>query len=479
MFFFIPLLLFGWVPIVIFLYRQLPPQRALVISFIAAYLFLPVYDYLLPGLPVYGKMSATCYATVIAILCYDINIFKRFRPSLMDIPMLFWIASALISSLTNGLSFYDGFRAASERIAIWAVPYFFGRVYLNSLSGLRQLAVGIFTGGILYAPLCLIEFKMSPFLHAKLYGIAANDHSWGQSIRKGGYRPVLFTVHGLSVALWMMAATLIGVWLWQSGSLRRVHNISMKWFVPPLLFIIVLIQSTGALLYLIISLIALYISKWLRTSAIVIVLIGMTLSYLYVATTGNFNGDEVVQFISTAINPERAQSLEFRLDNEKALVAKARQRMLFGWSGWGRSRVYNEWGLDASVTDSWWVITFGVNGIFGLVSGTTVLLLPVTLFMFYYPARTWSHPKIAPVAAIVLVIVSYMIDNLLNAITMPVFVLGVGGLSGLIAKELTGEQLGEEGIPLSMADHFLIEQSQTVYYLPTQIDSDIDSNDVN
>lgn len=455
MFLFVPLLLFGWIPVVIFLYRHLLPQRALVISFVTAYLFLPVYDYLLPGLPVYGKMSATCYATLIAILCYDINILKKFRPSLIDIPMLFWISSALISSITNGLSLYDGFRAASERIAIWAVPYFLGRVYLNSLSGLRQLAIGIFTGGVLYAPLCLIEFKMSPFLHARVYGIAANDYAWGQSIRKGGYRPILFTVHGLSVALWMMAATLIGVWLWQSGSLHRFWNISMKWLVPPLLFIMVLIQSSGALLYLILSLIALYVAKWLRTSLIVMLLIGMISSYLYIATTGNFDGDQIVTFISTAINPERAQSLEYRLDNEKALVAKARQRMIFGWAGWGRSRIYNEWGLDASVTDSWWVIVFGVNGIFGLVSGTTVLLLPVVLFIFYYPARTWSDPKIAPAAAIALVLVSYMVDNLLNAITMPVFVLGVGGLSGLMAKELEADSSGRDGVHLSVADNFL------------------------
>lgn len=445
MFLFVPLLLFGWIPVVIFLYHYLLPQRALVISFVAAYLFLPVYDYLLPGLPAYGKMSATCYATLIAILCYDINILKKFRPSLIDIPMLFWISSALISSITNGLNLYDGFRAASERIIIWAVPYFLGRVYLNSLSGLRQLAIGIFTGGILYAPLCLIEFKMSPFLHAKVYGIAANDYAWGQSIRKGGYRPILFTVHGLSVALWMMAATLIGVWLWQSGSLHRFWNISMKWLVPPLLFIMVLIQSSGALLYLILSLIALYIARWLRTSLMVILIIGMISSYLYIATTGNFDGDQIVTFISTAINPERAQSLEYRLDNEKALVAKARQRMIFGWAGWGRSRIYNEWGLDASVTDSWWVIVFGANGIFGLVSGTTVLLLPVVLFIFYYPAKTWSHPKIAPTAAIALVLVSYMVDNLFNAMTMPVFVLGVGGLSGLMAKELEADSSGRDG----------------------------------
>ena len=148
--------------------------------------------------------------------------------------------------------------------------------------------------------------------------------------------------------------------------------------------------------------------------------------------------------------------------------------MLFGWAGWGRSRIYNEWGQDASVTDSWWVITFGVNGIFGLVSGTLVLLLPVILFILYYPAKTWSHPKIAPAAALSLILVSYMIDNLLNAITMPVFVLGVGALSGLLAKELEADQLGENGVNLSVGDNFLAEQLQEKHYLLNQIQYDKD-----
>jgi hypothetical protein len=472
MFFLIPLLLFGWLPFVIFLYWCLPPRRALVISFITAYLFLPVYDYVLPGLPFYGKTSATCYATVIAVLFYDIKCFKSFAPSLIDLPMMFWCTAPFIASMSNGLGPYDGFRAASERIALWLVPYFFGRVYLNSLSGLRELAIGIFAGGLLYAPLCLLEFKISPILHARVYGISVSEHAWGQSIRKGGYRPILFTVHGLSVALWMMAATLIGVWLWQSGSLRRFWNISMKWLVPPLLFIMVLIQSTGALMCVILGLVALFTAKWLRTSMVVLLLIGMISSYLYVATTGSFNGDQVISAVSTAINPDRAESLQFRLDQEKGLVVKARQRMIFGWAGWGRSRIFNEWGRDISVTDSWWVIVFGTTGIYGVVSGTMVLLLPTALFTYYYPARTWSHPKVAPAAAIAVILVNYMIDNLANAIAMPVLFLAVGGLSGLIAKEVETNHLGKDGIALSVADNFLPESRQSQHDLLTKVGSD-------
>jgi hypothetical protein len=458
--FLIPLTLLGWVPVVLFLYHHLPPQRALIISFIAAFLFLPVFNYAIPGLPIYNKMSATCYATVIALLFYDIDRFKAFRPSLVDIPMALWCSAPFIASVTNGLGPYDGFRSASETIAVWSVPYFLGRVYLNDLSGLRQLAIGIFAGGVLYAPLCLIEFRMGPFLHAKLYGIASNNTAFMQSVRKGGYRPVLFTIHGLAVAIWMMAATLIGFWLWRSGALKRLWNISMKWLVFLLVFVLVIMQSIGALLYFVISVFVLSTAKNLRVPILVLVLIWMISSYLYVATTGNFEGDKIVSFFSSTISPDRGQSLEYRLDQEKLLVAKARQRMMFGWAGNGRSRVYDEWGKDLAITDSWWVIVFGSNGVFGLVSGTVVLLLPTTLFSFYYPASTWSHPRIAPAAAIALMLVCYMIDNLLNAMTVPVFILATGGLSGLMATQLEGNNLGNDGISLSVADDFLGDSSQ-------------------
>ncbi len=458
--FLIPLTLLGWFPVVLFLYRYLPPQRALIISFIGAFLFLPVFNYAIPGLPIYNKMSATCYATVIALLFYDLDRFKAFRPSLVDIPMALWCSAPFIASVTNGLGPYDGFRSASETIAVWSVPYFLGRVYLNDLSGLRQLAIGIFGGGLLYAPLCLIEFRMGPFLHAKIYGIASNNSALMQSVRKGGYRPVLFTIHGLAVAIWMMAATLIGFWLWRSGALKRFWNISMKWLVFLLVFILVIMQSIGALLYFVISAFVLSTAQKLRVPILVLMLIWMISSYLYVATTGNFNGDKVVDFFSATISPDRGQSLEYRLDQEKLLVAKARQRMMFGWAGNGRSRVYDEWGKDLAITDSWWVIIFGSSGIFGLASGTVVLLLPATLFSFYYPASTWSHPKIAPAAAIALMLVCYMIDNLLNAMTVPVFLLATGGLSGLMATELEGNNLGNDGISLSVADKILADSSQ-------------------
>src|SRR5690606_33436719 len=43
-----------------------------------------------------------------------------------------------------------------------------------------------------------------------------------------------------------------------------------------------------------------------------------------------------------SMSAERSQSLGFRFENEDRLLEHARQRLFFGWGGWGRNRVYNE-----------------------------------------------------------------------------------------------------------------------------------------
>ncbi len=53
--------LFGWVPLVLVLFAVLPPRRAVIFSFLIAWLFLPMSHLKLDGIPDYNKMSAACF----------------------------------------------------------------------------------------------------------------------------------------------------------------------------------------------------------------------------------------------------------------------------------------------------------------------------------------------------------------------------------------------------------------------------------
>lgn len=427
--------MFGWIPVVLALFAQLPPRRAVVIAFIMAWLFLPVARYDIPVLPDYTKMSATCAGILLAAFLFDNQRIMAFRPSLVDTPMLLWIVSPFISSLSNDLGLWDALAALFEQTVGWGMPYFIGRIYLSDNDGLRYLARAIFIGGLAYIPLCLLESRISPQLHRMLYGFMAH-YDFSQTYRMGGWRPMVFMSHGLMVGVWMMAATLNGFWMYRNKALEDLSaRLQLKYTIPLLLFTAAWIRSFGAFLLLLIGLGLLYITKRIRTRMLVAafmmlppLVMGTAILEMPIAQVG--------ADIIAAINPDRAASLQFRIDNEHILVEKALQQPIFGWGGWGRSRVYNQFGEDISVTDSLWIITLGEKGIFGLASMSLVFFVAVVLFLKRYRAHRWHEPDVCHVASLAIMLGLYAMDNLINAMENPIFILTAGGLTGaMIAPE--------------------------------------------
>jgi hypothetical protein len=427
-----------WIPIILYLFQRYPAQQAVIIGFITAWLFLPQAEFPLPGLPDYTKISATCYGVLLASVIYDFKRFKRFQFSLIDLPMLIWCICPFFSSLSNDLGIYDGIAAIVSQTITWGIPYFLGRIYLDNLAGLSKLAFGIFIGGIVYIPLCLIEVRFSPQLHRIVYGYHA--HSFAQTMRYGGFRPTVFMQHGLEVGMWMMAATLIGIWLWKAGCIKQIYGIPISWLVVALLVTFIFLKSTGAYLLLFLGIIILLIAWQFNTSITMILLILAITFYLGQNTiTSEHFTNQFINSLENVFPADRIRSLQFRLDNEMILKEKAQQRILFGWGGWGRNRVYDyNWEnelVDISIADSLWIITFGINGLVGLVSLFSVFFTPIISFITICPSSNWSRREIAPVAALVVVLTLYTLDCLLNAMINPIFIVAFGGITGLVTKK--------------------------------------------
>ena len=431
------LVLLGWIPLVLYLFNRFPAQRAVVVSYVTGFLFLPeVISYpIAQGIPAYNKESATSYCILLATFLYDSKRFSSFKLGLLDVPMLIWCLCPIATQLSNGLS---PISPTLNKIVTWGLPYFFGRIYLNDLAGLRQLAVGIFAGGMIYVPLCLLEMRIAPTLHLRLYGTHARA-DFAQTIRYGGYRPTVFLVHGLWVGLWMMAATLIGIWLWRTKVIKQLKGIPIRRLVVVLVITFILVKSTGAYIYLAIGTVILFTAGWLRSKIPILLLIAALSTYLYLGATGTlYSIPQVASFVSEALGSEndRTGSLAFRIANEEILSQKARQRMILGWGDSGGNRVYDEEGRDISVTDSLWIIAYGSQGLVGLISFTASLFAATLGFCFSrYSPSTWSNPKVAPAAALALVLILYMLDSALNAMVCPVFMLASGGISGLVMQE--------------------------------------------
>ncbi|MFP4192587.1 MAG: O-antigen ligase domain-containing protein [Candidatus Hydrogenedentota bacterium] len=423
--------MFGWIPVVFILFVFLPPRRAVIAAFIFATLFLPIYSYDIPFFPSYSKMSATSLGVLLGTVVFDPNRFLNFRPRWYDIPVvLFCIIGPFLTSIVNGLGAYDGASWAFSTTVSLGFPYLIGRMYFTDLESLRELAIGIFLGGLVYLPFVVWEWRMSPQLHTWVYGY--HQHSWMQTVRDVGlggfgWRPVVFMNHGLQLALWMSMTALVGVGLWWWGSLRQLYGFQTAFFAVPLVIVAVMCNSVGALFLLMVGLAALFAAVYLRAKWIPLAMLIAMCGYLLVRAPGIWDAAEAIDLADALFSDQRVGSLEYRIDNENLFVERATERPVLGWGRFNRMRPEG----GGTVTDSWWIIQWGQRGLVGLVSGVAIFLLPVVLFCRRVPPSAWAHPLVIPSVALAFVLILYMADNMLNSMPNPVYTVVAGGLMGL------------------------------------------------
>lgn len=424
----VPITLFGWIPLILLLFLLLPPRRAVIVAFIGAWLFLPMAGYSITGLPDFTKTTATSYGALLGVVLFDAARLTRFRPSWIDLPMAVWCLVPLASSITNGLGLYHGVSGIFGAVVLWGLPYLIGRLYFSDLAGLRELGLAIFIGGLIYVPFCLYEIRMSPQLHHMFYGF--HQHSFAQTIRFGGWRPTVFMQHGLAVGMWMTAASLIGVWLWSSGSARHILRVPIGLLVVSLLVTTILCKSLGAIVLLALGLAVLLCIHQFRSSLSLAVLILTPLIYMAARSTGSWSGSQPVA-LAEMVSESHAGSLQMRLDSEDILAQRAWQRPIFGWGSWGRNRVVSDQGYDQAMTDGLWIIYFGRHGLVGLSCFALILLLPPAMLVY----RLWPcnprRPELAPALALGTVLGLYCLDQLLNAMVNPVFILASGAVASV------------------------------------------------
>lgn len=427
--FLIPITMFGFIPFVLWLYDQMAPRRAALVAFLSAWMFLPNFTYSFPGMPDYNKTFAASLAVLLATFLKDSKRLSDFRFTFGDALMIFWCFTPLFASVTNGLGLYDGLSSVKNYLTAWFAPWLIGRIYFNDGEGVRELLWGVFLGALIYAPMCWIEMVMSPQLHHWVYGYHAHDFL--QTVRAIGYRPTVFMQHGLMVGMWMAGGSLAGLILWRwDGGVTHVRGIQMKYLVWFVVGTFVACQSMGALALTILAYAA--ISHGRRRGRVLplLILVMVPVFAVTMKITGSGTGQGIVNLVAR-ISEERAASFEFRVINEVMLVDKANQRPVFGWGGWGRSRIYDMEGKDISVTDSYWIIIFGETGIVGLIAFAGIIGVPVVAFLRRYPPRTWNDIAVARAVPLAALLAMYFIDSTVNDMKSPLYTLIAGALIGL------------------------------------------------
>lgn len=424
--------------------RAFGPQRGVMASLVYGWLFLPVFDGRLQ-LPLLTTKMAFVSTIILAVsAAMDSARWRRLRLHWVDLVAATVFVGAIATALSNDLGLWEGISSAMAAFFSWISPYLLGRLYLGSPGALALFARTMVEGALVYVPLCLWEIRMSPQLHRTVYGYHTFEN-FGFAIRFGGYRPTVFMQFGLMVGTFIGSGAVLAYWLWRTRAERKVFGLSLGVCTAILAVTTVLVKSTGAIILMLLGMVALEATRILRRPALVVVLALTPLVFVGARISG-WTAPELVKGAGL-VNAERAQSVEFRIQQEERLIDKAMGRPLLGWGRWGRSRVYDEDGKDVTVTDSLWIIVLGTSGIIGLSALGLYLILPTLLLLRRHPVARWSRPALAPAAGLAMITVLWVVDCLLNAMTSPLFPAAAGATLTFLAGRWGARRRGPAATP--------------------------------
>jgi hypothetical protein len=296
-------------------------------------------------------------------------------------------ALAFGPNVLPGLTSYDVVSISGARVLDLYLPFAVGQRVFRTERDLRDLMEVLSLCGLVYAPLCLFELRMSPQLHYWIYGTTPSQ--FAQAIRGGGYRPIVFMSHGLSVAMFLFACLCAALALRAVRATGGPVTAGSRATLTGLL--LVACKSLASIIYSGVALVVHLALSSKSLARVLAVCVALIAAYPVAQVSNVFPSGEVVRFFYS-INPDRAESLWFRMRHESALVARARERPFFGWGTFGRNRIYDdESGQDLSVTDGTWIIQFGEFGYVGLAVLGALMLVPVLRF-------TWSRARMPETA---------------------------------------------------------------------------------
>jgi hypothetical protein len=305
------------------------------------------------------------------------------------------------------------------------LPFHLGRALIRTPED-ATVAFKVIGGAMLVQVLpILLELRLSPQMHNWIYGYHASN--FAGAMRGTGFKPTMLMTSGLALAMFMLTA------MFAVALLRRarqtVGGIAAGLLLPIFWGLLLVSRNVGANIYALASMPLVLGRRSFAAGRLAVMLCVLVISFPILRTMQSFPTHQLVD-IAAKYSPARAQSLEFRFENEDILLQRANERLWFGWGGFGRNRVYDERGKDISITDGEWIIRLGIRGIVGFAGTFGLLLWPV----FAARRRLRRIPDVESARmldALALLCAINAIDLLPNGLfnILPLFM--AGALSGL------------------------------------------------
>jgi hypothetical protein len=378
-----------FVPIALFVCARTTPARAVAGIVIGGTLLLPeLAGFKLPGVAMFEKPHIMVTWTFIGCLIWHRpRMAAIWRSRLFVMLLIVSTLSAFGTTLTNGeplvfgpayvqaLGVVEVVRLMADDWLLFLLPFALGFAAFRTSDDARTL-LRIFVAAMLaYTLLVWVEIRLSPQFHNWVYGYA--QHEFAQTIRDGGYRPMVFMSHGLALGMALAIAVLYSLALHKAKERFRGRRLFF-WIGAYLGFVLWAVKSMGAFIYGVIGTPVVLFTGPRFQNALALALALSFFVYPVLRAMHVIPDDTILGIAESVAGPDRAASFEFRITNENVLVDRAVERVAFGWGGYCRACIFDlVTGDILSTRDGGWVIALGDRGVVGFFVRYFPLLLPI------------------------------------------------------------------------------------------------------
>ncbi len=446
-----------WPMVAAVLFSRLDRVNAVIWTILGGYLALPpVVGIDLPMVPLLDKNSVAALSALAGVLILGTGSAgpAPVMPVWIKVMLAMGVLSPVLTAMANteplidGVSFrrpmgpYDGFTGAIAA-AIDIIPFILGYLVLSSPQALRAWLRALVLGALAYAPLMLLEIRVSPQINVWVYGFFAHD--FGQMMRYGGFRPMVFLTHGLWVAIFTASAVLAAAVRLRDRAIDGAARGQRLAILAGLLMLLVLCKSLASILYavLLVPLILLAPPRVQFRLAAVLALV--VLFYPLLRWVEALPVRAVSDFVM-GLDADRGGSLEFRLMNEDVLLARAAEKPLTGWGGWNRNHEVDPFsGRVTTVTDGKWIVQMSGGGLigflwmFGLLSGSVLRAGRAV--------RRAASSSDIPAAGLALIVAANLVDLIPNGTLTSLTWVSAGVLAGWAVRRQTDSTAAAAAAP--------------------------------
>ena len=360
----------------------------------------------------------------------DWRTLSRWRPGMIDLPMLGWCLWPLVNGL-GAAARPAGWTSCLYLLGAWGLPWVIGRIWLAGDDGRLALLKALALSGLASIPVAIIEGLRGPVLYRLIYGV--HPFQFDGIDRYAGYRPLGFFENGNLYGLWAGLAAFAALWL-----ARVKFRGSKPWLALAVLNLLVLLasQSVGAIVLfgvgiglLLLWRLPIFVPLVAAAGALLIALMAVHLSG--VVPLQEIGHSAAGQKAIGAMRSIGRGSFLWRVSQDSKTLATVAAHPLAGTAQWDWWRPYGTrpWGQL--------LLLVGQFGLVGLALAWGALLSACAATFARLRGATTDpmrHPS-APLAVIVLLT---LLDALLNAFFFAPALLAAGVIATSVSATREG-----------------------------------------